>query len=234
MKDVCAGKKWGFSSCFISITQACGLSSEDCGPSLLNSLLFPMPRVPSFSFSRGLDWNQKKETKAIHKSDPVDREKPKQWSPSHIKYLLVSTVVVVCSLSRVWLCDPMDCSTPGFLVLHCPLEFAQIHVHWVMLSNHLILCRPLLLLPSIFPRIRVFSNELALHIRWPNYWSFRTSHSNGYSRLISFMIDWFDLLAVQVLSRVFSNTTVQKHQFFIAQRPLWSNSHICTRLLEKP
>ena len=66
-----------------------------------------------------------------------------------------------------------------------------------MPSNHLILCRPLLLLPSIFPSIRVFSNELALHIRWPKYWSFSISPSNDYSGLISFRIDWLDLLAVQ-------------------------------------
>ena len=67
----------------------------------------------------------------------------------------------------------------------------------VMLSNHLILCHPLLLLPSIFPRIRLFSNESALHVRWPKYWSFSISPSNEYSGLISFRIDWFDLLAVQ-------------------------------------
>ena len=79
----------------------------------------------------------------------------------------------------------------------------------VMPSNHLILCCPLLLLPSIFPSIRVFSNESAIHIRWPKYWSFSFSISpfNEYSRWISFRIDWFDLLIVQ-LSRVFSSTTV--------------------------
>ena len=89
----------------------------------------------------------------------------------------------------------------------------------VMPSNHLILCHPLLLPPSIFPSIRVFSNELALCIRWPKYrsFSFSISPSNEHSGLISFRIDWFDLLAVQGLSRVFSNTTVQKHQFFSAQ-----------------
>jgi len=78
----------------------------------------------------------------------------------------------------------------------------------VMASNHLILCRPLLLLPSIFPSIRVFSNELVLRIRWPKYWSFSFSNSpsNEYSGLISFRMDWLDLLAVQGLSRVFSNT----------------------------
>ena len=96
---------------------------------------------------------------------------------------------------------------------------------------------PLLLSPSIFPSIRVFSTESALHIRWPKYWSFSfsISPSNEYLGLIFFRIDWLDLLAVQgTLSRVFSNTTVQKHQFFSAQPSLWSYSHIHTWLLEKP
>ena len=82
----------------------------------------------------------------------------------------------------------------------------------VMPSNHLNFCLPLLLLPLIFPSIRVFSNESALHIRWPKYWSFsfNISSCNEYSGLISFRMDWLDLLVVQGLSRVFSNTTVQK------------------------
>ena len=97
------------------------------------------------------------------------------------------------------------------------LKFMSIEL--VMPSNHLILCHPLLLLPSIFPSIKVFSNESVFPIRWPKYWSFSfsISPSNEYSGLISFRIDWLDLLAVQGLSRVFSNTTVQKHQFFNAQ-----------------
>ena len=97
----------------------------------------------------------------------------------------------------------------------------------VMPSSHLILCCPLLLLPSIFPSIRVFSSESVLHIRWPKYWSFSftISPSKEYSGLISFRMDWLDLLALKGLSRVFSNTTVQKHQFFGAQLSLWSNSH---------
>ena len=95
----------------------------------------------------------------------------------------------------------------------------------VMTSNHLILCPPLVLLPSIFPSIRVFANEQALCITWPKYWSFSNSPSNDYSRLISFRIDWFDLLAVQGTRRVFFNTTVQKHQFFGAQFSSQSNSH---------
>ena len=86
----------------------------------------------------------------------------------------------------------------------------------VMPSNHLILCHPFLLLPSIFPSIRVYSNESALHVRWPKYWSFsfNISPTNEHSGLISFRMDWLDLLEVQVSLRVFSNTTVQKHQFF--------------------
>ena len=93
-----------------------------------------------------------------------------------------------------------NCSMPGFPVLHQLLELAQTHVKLVMPSNHLILCHSLLLLPSIFPSIRVFSNESVLHIRWPKYWSFSFSihPSNEYSGLILFKIDWFDLLTVQV------------------------------------
>ena len=89
-------------------------------------------------------------------------------------------------------CDPLDCRTPGFPVYHQLLELVQTHVHWVMPSSHLILCHPLLLLPSIFPSIRAFSNERALHIRWPKYcsFSFSISPSNEYSQLISFRIDW--------------------------------------------
>ena len=100
----------------------------------------------------------------------------------------------------------------------------------VMPSSHLILCHPLLLLPSIFPSIRVFSTESVLHIRWPKYWNFNfsISPSNEYSGLISFRMDWFDLLQSKGLSRVFSSITVQKHQYFSAQPFLWSNSHIHT------
>ena len=100
----------------------------------------------------------------------------------------------------------------------------------VMSSYHLNLCQPLLL-PSVFPSMRVFSNESALHIRWPKYWNFRFSFSislsNEYLELISFKIHWFYFLAVQgTLSRDFSNTTVQKHQFVGTQPSLCSTSHI--------
>ena len=90
-----------------------------------------------------------------------------------------------------------------------------------MPSNHLILCHPLLL-PSLFPSIRVFSNESVPHMRWPKYWSlsFSISPSNEHSGLISFRMDWLDLLAVQGTLRAFFNTTVQMHQFFGAQLSL--------------
>ena len=92
----------------------------------------------------------------------------------------------------------MNCSTPGLPVHHQLPEFTQTHVYWVSDAiHHLILCHPLLLLPAIFPNIRVFSNESALHIRWPKYCSFSNSPSNEYSELISFRIEWFDLLAVR-------------------------------------
>ena len=95
--------------------------------------------------------------------------------------------------------DPMDCSTPGFLVHYQLPELTQTHVHRVGDAiQPSILCYPLLLLPSIFPSIRVFSNESILRIRWPGYWtfSFSISPSSEYTALISFRIDWFDLLAV--------------------------------------
>ena len=109
------------------------------------------------------------------------------------------------------LCDPMNHSTPGLPVHHQLPESTQAHVHWaVMPSSYLILCCPLLLLPSIFPSIRVFSSELALLIRWPKYWSFSfsISPSNEYSGWISFRLDWLISLLSKGLSRVFSSTTV--------------------------
>ena len=119
----------------------------------------------------------------------------------------------------------MDCRTPGFPVHHQLPELAQTHVHQVMMpSNHLILCHPLLLLPSIFPSIRVFSNESALHIRWPKYWSFSfsISLSNEYSGLISFRMDWFDLLAVQGTLKSLQHhspkaSILRRSAFFIVQ-----------------
>ena len=102
--------------------------------------------------------------------------------------------------SCLTLYDPCTaCSMPGLPVHRQLLEFTQTHVHWVSNANHLILCCPLLLQPSVFPSIMVFSNELVLLIRWPKYWSFSfsISPSNEYSGLISFRMDWLEFLAVQ-------------------------------------
>ena len=115
------------------------------------------------------------------------------------KMYLYHTGIFVQFLSCITLCDPMNCSILGFPVLQYLPEFSPTHVHQVSVpSNHFIFCRPLLLLPSIFPSIRVFSSESTLCIRWPKYWSFSssTSPSNEYSGLIWLKIDWFDLLAV--------------------------------------
>ena len=110
----------------------------------------------------------------------------------------LSSVQFSCSVmsDSLW---PMHCSMPGLPVHRQLLEFTQTHVHWVSDANHLILCCPPLLPPSVFPSIMVFSNELVLLIRWPKYWSFSfsISPSNEYSGLISFRMDWLEFLAVQ-------------------------------------
>ena len=129
----------------------------------------------------------------------------------------------LCQFSAVaqWhptLCNPMDCSTPGFPVHRQLPELTQTHVYWV--GDAIQPSHPLRLLPSICPSIRVFSNELVLLIRWPKYWSFSfsISPSNEYSGLIFFRMGWLDLLAVQeTLKTLLQPTTVQKHQFFSAQ-----------------
>ena len=135
------------------------------------------------------------------------------------------------------LCDPMNLSMPGVTVHHQLPESTQTHVHWVSDANQPdgILCRTLLLLPSIFPSMRAFSNDSALYIRWPKYWSFsfNISPSNEHPGLVSFRMDWFDLLAGQgtlqsLLQHHSSKTLIlQTSAFFIVQ------SHIHTWLLEK-
>ena len=106
----------------------------------------------------------------------------------------------------------LSITNPAFLSITNPQSLLKLmSIELVMTSNHLILCRPFHLLPSIFPSIRVFSNESVLHIRWPKYWSFsfNISPSNEHSGLISFSMDWLDFLQSKGLSRVFYNTTVQ-------------------------
>ena len=152
-----------------------------------------------------------------------DKNSAIRQAPSLVQF---SSATQLCP--TLW--DPMNCSTPGIPVHHQLLELAQTHVHRV---NHLILCCPLLLLPSVFPSIKVFSKESVLHIRWSRYWSFSfsISLSNQYSGLISFRIDWFDLLAVRdsressptpqfksinslVLSFLYSTTLTSMHDYW--------------------
>ena len=131
----------------------------------------------------------------------------------------VSSVAQSCPT----LCDPMNGSTPGLpSITNSQSSPKLMSIESVMPSNHLILCRPLLLLPPIPPSIRVFSNESTLHMRWPKYWSFsfNISPSKEHPGLISFRMDWLDLLAVQGTLKSLLNTTVQKHQFFGAQLSL--------------
>ena len=149
----------------------------------------------------------------------------------HNKHLAVHLSSVQL-LSRVRLF-----ATPGTAAHQASLSITNsqsllklMSIESVMPSNHLILCRPLLLLPSVFPSIRVFSNESALHIRWPKYccFSFNISPSNNTQDLSP--LGWTGWISLQPkgLSRLFSNTTVQKYQFFSAQLSLYSNSHMHT------
>ena len=139
----------------------------------------------------------------------------------------------VQSLSHVQLfVTPRNAAHQAFLpIINSWSLLKLMSIESVMSSKHLILCHPLLLLPSVYPSIRVFSSESVLRIRWPKYCSFRfsISPSNEYSGLISFRIDWFYVLAESKgLSRVFSSTMVWKYQFFGTQPSLWSNTHIHT------
>ena len=134
----------------------------------------------------------------------------KKHECNYIIHQSVSSVPQSCPT----LCDPMDCSMPGL-----PDIIKLMSIESVIPSNHLILCSPLLLLTPIPPSIRVFSNESAPHIRWPTFWSFSfsISPSNEHPGPISFRNTGWNSLQSKGLSRVFSNTTVQKHQFFSTQ-----------------
>ena len=144
----------------------------------------------------------------------------------------------VQSLSHVWLF-----ATPWIAARQASLSITNswsslrlMSIESVMPSSHLILCCSLLLLPPVLPSIRVFSNESTFHMRWPKYWSFSfsISLSNEHPGLISFRMDRWTSLQSKGLSRVFSNTTVQKHQFYGSQLSSETNSHIHTWPLEKP
>ena len=153
-------------------------------------------------------------------------------------HLCSSEIVVVQSLSHVWLfATPWTAAhqaSLSFTISGSLLKFTSIES--VMPSNHFILCCPLLL-PSIFHSFRVFSSESVFCIRWPKYWSFSfniISPSCEHPGLISFRMDWLDLLAVQGTFKSLLQTTVQKHQFLSAQLSSQSNSYIHTWPLEKP
>ena len=162
------------------------------------------------------------------------------WFPQNVcpAVGLLGQFTLVQLLSCVWLfATPWTAACQASLsIINSRSLFKFMSIELVMPSNHLILCRPFLLTPAIFPSIRVFSSESALHMRWPKYWV-----STSTSVLPTNTSDWFPLgwtgwisLQSKRLSRVFSSTTVQNHQFFSAQLSLWSNSHIHTWLLEKP
>ena len=154
----------------------------------------------------------------------------KKFSQGHLGCYFLGQFLLFSPSVMFYLCETMGCSTLHFLVLTISQSLVKLmSIESKMLSNHLILHCPLLFLPLIFPRIKVFTNES------PKDWSssLRISAPNKSSVLISFRIDWFDLLDVQD-SRTLSSTTVRNHQFFGAQPYLWSNSHICKWLLGKP
>ena len=163
-------------------------------------------------------------TKGGHWTQEIDGKKKGKERQKQVRYWLEGWEVEIWYGARLFqfsrsefsLCDPMDCNTPGCPVHHQLLELAQTHV---------ILCHPLLLLPSVFPSISVFSKESVLCIRWPKYWSFSfiISPSNELSGLVSFRMDWFDLLAVQgtlksLLQHYGSKASILQHSaFFIVQ-----------------
>ena len=160
-------------------------------------------------------------------------------------YTLLNVSIIYCSaqfssvqsLSRVQLfATPWTTAHQASLSITNSWSSPKLMSELVMPSSHLILCRPLLLLPLIPPSIRVFSKESTLRTRWPKYWnfSFNISPSNEHPGLFSFRMDWWDLLAVQGTLKSFSNTTVQNHQFFGSQLSSQSNSHIHTWPQEKP
>ena len=169
----------------------------------------------------------------------LSRYFPKRYEILLRKKSCTSIVVTVFqSLSHVQLFV-----TPRTAAWQASLSFTSFQsllklmcIESVMPFNNLILCCPLLLLPSVFPSIKVFSNDLALCIRWPKYWHFSLSISPSKHIENWFHVGWTIWISLQCtwLTRVFSNTTVQKHQFFGVQPSLWSNSNIHTWLLEKP
>ena len=201
---------------------ACMLSRFSCVRPFAMRWIVARQAPLSMGFSRQEYWY------GLPCPPPGDRPNPeiKPTSPTSASGCLTT--------SATWeaLVTPWTAETKASLSFTISLSLLKLmSIESMMLSNHLILCHPLLLLPSICPRIRVFSNESALHIRWPKYWSFSISPSNEYSGFISFRIDWFDLLAVQrtlksLLQNHNSKTSIlQRSAFFTVQL---SDPYICT------
>ena len=159
------------------------------------------------------DWKRSVSFHSQRKAMPKKVQTTTQLHSSHT--VQFSSVAQSCPT----FCNPMDCSMPGFSVITNSWSLLKLmSIESVMPSNHLILCHLLLLLSSIFPSISVFSNDSALHIRWPKYWSFgfNISPSNEHLGLISFRMDWLGLLAVQgTLKSLFQHNS--KHQYFSIQ-----------------
>ena len=151
---------------------------------------------------------------------------------SQINFVVIQSLSCVGLFATPWTVARQ--ATLSFTISQNLLKFMSLEL--MMPCKHLILCCPFLLLPSIFPSIRVFSKESVLCIRWPKYWhfSFSISPSNEYQGWSPLGLTGLISLQFKGLSRVFSSTIVQKHQFFSAQPSLWSNSHIHTWLQEKP
>ena len=191
-----------------------------------------MRRLDGITNSMDMTWIWVSSRRRWWTGKPVNKiiKKLNSEGNNHIYCCSVAKLCLTLHDSMVWACKSslslnMSWSLPKFMFIEL-----------VMLANHLILCFPLHLLPSIFPSIGVFSNESAVHIRWPKYWSFNFSISpfKEHSELISFRTDWLISLLSKGLSRVFSSSTFQRHQFFATLPSLFSSSHISTSLLERP
>ena len=169
----------------------------------------------------------------------LDEYLKKLWELFYPLEVKASIQFISVAQSCPTLCDPMIAARQASLSITNSRSLLKlVSIESVVPSNHFILCRPLLLLPSIFPSIRVFSNESVLHIRWPKYWSFSFSislYNEKSCPLGWFPLGWTGSISLQSkgLSRVFSNTAVQNHQFFGAQLSVQFNSHTHTQLLEK-
>ena len=194
---------------------------------------YPIITDPSLALEYKMKQGKGKQSspKRTHWAEQIPSSKNKRDDSTNRHHRISSAQL----LSHIWLFEtPWTTACQAYLSITNPRgPLTIMSIKSVMPSNHLILCQPFLLPPSIFPRIRVFSNKAVLHIRWPKYWScsFSISPSNEYPGLISFRIDWFDLLAVQVLKRILQHHSskawiLQRSVFFMVQL---SHSYMTTK-----